>query len=214
MPVFTTEGIIVKRSNFGEADRILTIITPFKGKIKVVAKGVRRITSRRGGNVEMLNKVKIQIFHGKGMDLLTEAQSLETFPNIKSDLMISTYGSHIVELADRLLPEEQPNPQAYNLLATILTLLETNPRQLFIRAFEVKILSILGFWSLDQLGEVGAVREILAKLQKLSWEEIAKMEINQAESEGLERILRSYLEKVLESPLRSVKIIQKLKTKT
>ncbi|KKR81423.1 MAG: repair protein RecO protein [Candidatus Daviesbacteria bacterium GW2011_GWA1_41_61] len=214
MPVFTTEGIIVKRSNFGEADRILTIVTPFKGKIKVVAKGVRRITSRRGGNVELLNKVKIQVFQGKGMDLLTEAESLKTFSKIKNDLMISTYSSHIAELADRLLPEEQPNPQAYNLLVIVLNLLENNPRQIFIRAFEVKLLTVLGFWSLDQVGEVRGVREILEKLQKGSWEEIAQIEVTQVQSEELERILRSYLEKVLESPLRSVKIIQKLRTKS
>lgn len=211
MPVFTTEGIIVKRSNFGEADRILTIVTPFKGKIKVVAKGVRRITSRRGGNVELLNKIRAQIFKGRGMDLLTEAESLETFPKIKSDLITSTYASHVIELAERLLPEEQPNPQAFTLLAIALTLLEKNPRQIFIRAFEVKLLTALGFWSLDQVGEVREVDRILEKLQKGSWEEIAQIEMTQAQSEELERVLRVYLERVLESPLRSVKIIQKLK---
>ena len=179
-----------------------------------MAKGVRRITSRRGGNVELLNKVKIQVFQGKGMDLLTEAESLKTFSKIKNDLMISTYSSHIAELADRLLPEEQPNPQAYNLLVIVLNLLENNPRQIFIRAFEVKLLTVLGFWSLDQVGEVRGVREILEKLQKGSWEEIAQIEVTQVQSEELERILRSYLEKVLESPLRSVKIIQKLRTKS
>ena len=135
MAISTTEGIIVKRSNFGEADRLLTIITPYKGKIKVVAKGVRRITSRRGGNVELLNKVKLQIFQGKGLAILTEAQSLETFLKIKSDLMLLSYASHVVEVAERLLPEDQPNPAAYNLLATALHLLEKNPRQIFIRAF-------------------------------------------------------------------------------
>lgn len=211
MSIFTTEGIIIKRSNFGEAGRILTIVTPFRGKIKVLAKGVRRITSRRGGNVELLNKVKIQVFTGKGMSILTEAESLQTFPKIKSDLMLSTYGSHILELADRLLPEEQPNPQAYNLLLIILTLLEKSPRQIFIRAYEVKLLTVLGFWSLDQVNSSPEIKKILGDLQTKSWEEIEKMELNKKEALEVERILRYYIERVLEAPLRSVEVIKKIK---
>ncbi|MDO8498813.1 MAG: DNA repair protein RecO [bacterium] len=211
MPVFTTEGVIVKRLNFGEADRILTVVTPFKGKIRVLAKGVRRITSRRGGNVELLNRVKMQVFKGQGMNILTEAESLQTFPKIKGDLMLSSYGSHLAEIAERLLPEEQMNPGAYELLATILTLLEKAPRQIFIRAFEVKLLTLLGFWSLDQIGEVGEVKGVLEKLQKGSWEEIGKLEIGKNQALELERILRYYIEKILESPLRSLEVIRKIK---
>lgn len=220
MSVFTTEGIIVRRSNFGEADRLLTVITPYKGKIRVVAKGVRRITSRRGGNVELLNKVKLQIFQGKGLAILTEAMSLDTFPKIKNDLILSSYGSHLAEVTERLLPEEQSNPAAYNLLATSLHLLEQNPRQIYIRAFEVKILSVLGFWSLGQVGALrqaqGEMREIsgiLEKLQTENWEEIGKMGLKPDQALEVERILRYYIEKVLEGPLRSVEVLKKLRSK-
>lgn len=217
MAVFTTEGIIVRRRNFGEADRLLTVITPFKGKITVIAKGVRRITSRRGGNVELLNKVRLHIFQGQGMPILTEAESIETFPKIKSDLILSTYASHVVELSERMLPEMQPNPAAYNLLVTILTLLEKNPRQIFIRAFEVKFLTVMGFWDLGGVGPTSprlrGTGEILEKLQKESWEQIGEMEIKKEEALELERVLRYYIEKVLESPLKSVKILEKLKVK-
>lgn len=211
MPVFTTEGVIIKRSNYGEADRILTIVTPFKGKIHAIAKGVRRITSRRGGNVELLNKVKLQIFAGRGLDIVTEAEAEETFPKVKNDLMLSSYASHIIELADRLLPEEQLNPAAYNLLVVALTLLETNPRQIFIRAFEVKLLSVLGFWSVGEIEVAKEIEEILERLQKESWEEIEEMRLTAVQAEELERIMRHFLEKVIEGSLKSIKIIQKLK---
>jgi DNA repair protein RecO (recombination protein O) len=213
MAISTTEGIIIKRSNFGEADRILTVVTPFKGKIRIVAKGVRRITSRRGGNVELLNKVKMQIFQNKGLPILTEAESIETYQKIKSDLLLSSYGSHIAELMDRLLPDEQLNPTAYQLLASILGLLDSNPRQIFIRAFEVKLLSALGFWSVRQIEASSEIKNILDKMQQNSWSEIEKMEINKNQALELERILRYYIEKILESSLRSVKIIDQLKTK-
>lgn len=211
MPLYTTEGIIVRRSNFGEADRMLTVITPFKGKIKVVAKGVRRITSKRGGNVELLNKVKLHIFQNKGMPILTEAESIETFPKIKNDLTFSTYGSHIAELAERFLPEDQPNPAAFNLLATALHLLETNPRQLFIRAYEIKLLTILGYWGVKEIEVIEEIRDILEELQVKSWEEIEKMKINKNQALELEQILRYYIEKVLESSLKSLKMMDKIK---
>ncbi|MDO8638845.1 MAG: DNA repair protein RecO [Candidatus Daviesbacteria bacterium] len=211
MAVFTTEGIIIKRSNFGEADRILTIVTPFKGKIKIIAKGVRRITSRRGGNVELLNKVKLHIYQSRGMPILTEAESISTYPTIKNDLILSSYGSHIMELAEKLLPEEQGNPTAYQLIASILGLLETNPRQIFIRAFEVKLLSVLGYWSLDQIEVEGELKIILEKLQKESWDKIEKMSINKNQALELEKILRYYIEKILESSLKSIRMIQRIK---
>lgn len=211
MAVFTTEGIIIKRSNFGEADRILTVVTPFKGKIKIVAKGVRRITSRRGGNVELLNKVKLHIYQGQGMPILTEAESISTYPTIKNDLMLSSYGSHIMELAEKLFPEEQGTPAAYQLIASILGLLETNPRQIFIRAFEIKLLSVLGYWSLDQIEVEGELKIILEKLQRERWENIEKMTINKNQALELEKILRYYIEKILESSLKSIRIIQRIK---
>lgn len=213
MSVSTTLGIIIRRSDFGEADRILTIVTPFKGKIKVVAKGVRRITSRRGGNVELLNLAKLHIFQGKGMPILTEAESIETFPKIKSNLTLTTYASHIIEIANRFLPEEQANPATYNLLITSLGLLETNPRQIFIRAFEVKFLTVLGYWGLEQIEAGGKIRDILRDLQTKSWKDLEKLELSQNQALELERILRYYIEKILESPLRSVKIMEKLKEK-
>lgn len=213
MAVFTTEGIIIRRSNFGEADRILTIFTPFKGKITVLARGVRKITSRRGGNVELLNKVRLQVFKGQGLPILSEAESLETFPKIKSDLVLSSYGAHVAELINRLIPEEQLNPGVYKLLLEILILLEENPRQIFVRAFEVKLLVSLGFWSSREIGEVGEIREILMKLEKGSWEEISELKINEGQALELERVLRYYIEGVLEGSLKSLKIIEKLKDK-
>ncbi len=211
MPVSTFEGIIIRRSNFGEADRILTVITPYKGKIKLIAKGVRRITSRRSGNVELLNRAKLHVFQGKGMSILTEAEALDTFPKIKNDLLLSSYGSHIIELIDKFLPEEQANPLVYQLLVSILKLLETNPRQIFIRAFEIKLLSLLGFWSLDQLGDIGKNKEILTLLQKNSWEDLGKLKLSSNQALELEKIVRYYIEKILESSLKSARIIRNLR---
>ena len=112
------------------------------------------------------------------------------------------------------MPEEQSNPAAYNLLATALHLLERNSRQIFIRAFEVKILSVLGFFSLEGLEGLErtmGIRVILEKLQSESWEEIAKVELKPDQALEVERILRYYIEKVLEGKLRSMEVLNKLR---
>lgn len=199
MQAFKTEGIILKRRNFGEADRILTVFSLQKGKISVLAKGVRRITSRRGGNVELLNRSILYLHQGKGMPILTEATTLDTFPKLKEDLTLSTYAYHIIELVNKLTAENQGNRTLYEHLVEVLRRLERKPRQILIRAFEAKILSNLGFVSFDSL---------LKKLEDSSWDEIEKIEINEKEAMELEKILRYHLERVLESPLKARKFLK------
>ena len=207
---FKTEGIVLKRRDFGEADRILTVFTLHKGKLPVLAKGVRRITSRRAGNVELLNRVIIYLYQGKGMPMLTEAESLETFPVIKEDLTLSTYAFHIIELVDKLTAENQDNRILYRYLVGVLRKLEKNPRQIFIRAFEAKILSDLGFASFREVGDFGDVGEILKGLEIKSWDEIERMKINEKEALELEQVLRYHLENVIEGQLKSRRFLKKI----
>ena len=211
MPSLTVEGIILKRSNFGEADRMLTILTKNLGKISVVARGVRKITSRRAGNVELLNLVKVGLFKGKGYTL-TEAQSIETFPRIKSNLAVSAGGFHILELANKFLPENDPNFRVYDLIVETLKTFESNPRQLILRAFEIKFLSLLGFFSTRAISgvEPGA-KELIELLNSQAISEIELMEIESEKIVALEKILRYYLEDVLESNLKSNSVMKGLK---
>jgi hypothetical protein len=211
MPAVTTEGLILKRSNFGEADRALTVLTDRYGKISVIARGVRKITSRRAGNIELLNRVKLHLFKGKGYTL-TEAEAIETFQTLKSNLTLSTVGFHVIEMVDRLIPENQKNISLYNLVVGVLEVLEKNPRQIFIRAFEVKILSLLGFWGVGEVSEVNSdTKSILEKLQYDSWEEIAGLDINREQAVALENVMRFYIEKTLESSLKSVKVLRQMR---
>lgn len=211
MPAVTTEGLILKRNNFGEADRVLTVLTPRFGKISIIAKGVRKITSRRAGNIELLNIVKLHLFKAKNYNL-GEAQSLETFPKIKANLTLSTTAFHIIELLNRLTPEDQKTPQIYELAVSVLRILEKNPRQIFIRAFEVKLLYLLGFWSIDAIRDLSQEQKnVLEKLEYDSWEKIGEINISPEQSGDLERILRLYLEKILESSLKSIKVLKDLK---
>lgn len=195
------EGIILKRRNLGEADRILTVFSKQKGKISVLAKGVRRITSRRAGSVELLNRVSMYLHQAKSFLILTEAESIETFPKLKEDLTLSTYAFHIIELVDKLTAENQENINLYEHLLNVLQRLSRNPRQILVRAFEAKILSNSGFVSFGGL---------LKKLEVLAWDEIEKLEINGKEALELERLLRYHVERVIEGSLKSRQLLKKL----
>ncbi len=213
---FKTEGIVLKRRNFGEADRILTVFSKDRGKISILAKGVRRITSRRAGNVELLNRVSIFLHQTKGMPILTEAVSLDTYSKLKEDLTLSTVSFHILELVDKLTAENQESSNLYFNLTQVLKKLEQKPRQIFIRAFEVRILSLMGFAnfqeSLDShLESVSLnVKNILRDLEGMSWDSIEQLKINEKEAMELESVLRYYLERVIEGALKSRQFLKKL----
>lgn len=210
MPSISCEGIILKRRNFGEADRMLTVLTDRLGKISIVAKGVRRITSRRAGNVELLNRVKLHLFKGKGFTL-QEAESLDTFSQIKDNLTLATTAFHILELIDRLTVEEQKNQEVYQLTVEVLKQLEQNPRQIFVRAFEVKLLSLTGFWSSQAIKELDAQTEnLLNDLETKSWMEIAQIHLKGEQAVALEKLLRYYIERIIESKLKSVRVLRKV----
>ena len=211
------EGIILKRRNLGEADRILTVFSLQRGKISVLAKGVRRITSRRAGNVELLNRVSLYLHQAKTFLILTEATSLDTYQKLKEDLTLSTYAFHIIELIDKLTAENQENRILYEHLVAVLQRLSRNPRQILVRAFEIKILTNLGFISFQnpkvqlQFHPRGGSGKLLKDLEMMSWDEVEKMEIDQKQALELEKVLRYHVERVIEGELKSRQILGKIK---
>jgi DNA repair protein RecO (recombination protein O) len=151
MHSFRTEGIIIKRQNYGEADRFLTVLTPHRGKIRVLAKGVRKISSRRSSHIELLN-LSILSIHESRTPILTETETVSHFESLKSDLNKSAFAFYLCELIDGLLAEHQENKLAYELLRQALYDLEIDPDpRKRIKRFEQELLILLGFWPHDQV---------------------------------------------------------------
>jgi hypothetical protein len=117
---FRTEGIVIKRYDFGEADRILTVMTRDYGKLKIKAAGVRKITSRRGAHIELLNHTILHLYKGKSMSVLTEAKMLDDFSQVKKDFNKVGLAYHFCELVDGLCPENQENSKVFSLLQKTL----------------------------------------------------------------------------------------------
>ena len=118
---FRTEGIVIKRRNYGEADRILTMLTRDYGKMSVKASGVRKITSRRSSHIELLNHVAVGLYKGHTFPVLTEAKMIEDFAEVKNDFTKVGLAYHLCELVDGLCPDEQENSKVFFLLRNFLT---------------------------------------------------------------------------------------------
>jgi DNA repair protein RecO (recombination protein O) len=146
MRSFKTEGIVIKRSNYSESDRIVTIFTKQNGKIKIKATGVRKIASRRSPHIEPLNYCIFGLYQGKGMPVLTEVESKECFPLLKKDLKRIGLAYHVCELIDGLCAENQENYDVFMLLGRTLRKLsrEENLEEVIYK-FELELLRLLGF---------------------------------------------------------------------
>lgn len=140
-----TEGIILKRSNLGEADRILVIYSKHYGKIRAIAKGIRKVTSRKAGSLELFNHTLLFFIKGRNLDLISEAQTINSFKSWRKDLRKICMAYYFCELVDKLTPDEQENRLVFELLKESLDNLEAGGSLRLIRGFEERLLEELGF---------------------------------------------------------------------
>lgn len=142
---YKTQGIIIKRTNLGEADRILTILTNDYGKIKVIAKGVRKIKSRLAGNLELFCLSDLLIAKGRNLDIVCGAEIQKCFLRLRGNLSATNHAYYFGELVEKLMEENEPHPEIFNLLDAVLENLNSIQSKLLIPYFEFNILTELGY---------------------------------------------------------------------
>jgi DNA repair protein RecO (recombination protein O) len=122
VPTYRDEAVVLRTHKLGEADRIVTMLSRYHGKIRAVARGVRRTSSKFGARLEPFTQVDLQIANGRTLDTITQAETIcAPFEPISADYRYYTAGQVMVETADRLVAEEgQPALQQYLLLAGAL----------------------------------------------------------------------------------------------
>lgn len=143
---YRVEAIILRHSDWGEADRIVTSFTREKGKLRSVAKGARKMRSRKAGHIEPFTHVSLLLAVGRSMHIITQAEATETFVHLREDLTLIGYASSIAELTDRFTIEEEENHSLFRLLADSMRLLDKggDPR-LITRYFEIHLLNLMGY---------------------------------------------------------------------
>jgi len=139
-------AFVIKRVSIGEADRYITLFTKSQGKQEVIAKGVRKIASRRSPHLELLNKIKFQAVSTRKNFILTDVEVIDTYQPIKRDSKTIGFGFLICELIERLCSIGQVHTDIFHLMDTTLSTLQADAVEDKIMYFETQILSYLGFW--------------------------------------------------------------------
>jgi len=143
---YQTEAVILRRRNWGEADRILTLFTPQRGKIRVRAVGVRKPASRKAGHLELFHRATVFLARGRDFDIVTQAETVESFSRLRDDLVRSAAASYAAELLDRFAPDESENPDAYWLIVhTLEALCSDGNIALALRCYDLKLLDSMGY---------------------------------------------------------------------
>ena len=149
MPSYRAEAIVLRTHKLGEADRIITLLTRERGKVRAVAKGVRRTKSKFGARLEPFSRVDLLVFEGKNLDIITQAESLNAYGrDLALDYSLWTAGQTMLETADRLTPEDSVSAESqYLLLVGALRTLVTGEHAagLVLDAFLLRSLSMAGY---------------------------------------------------------------------
>lgn len=150
--VYSTEAFTLRRTDFGEADRILTLFTPSYGKTRAIAKGVRKTKSRLAGHLEPFTRTQLLLATGRDLDIVTQAEGRERFERLPTDFWSATAAWYVTELVDRFLEDADPHPRVYALFTQTLRRLDAQAAEaehtqswLALRYFELRLLGELGY---------------------------------------------------------------------
>lgn len=156
------QGIVLRSYPFGDADRVVVLLSPNNGKIRTVAKGVRKTKSRFGGRLEPFTHVDLILYEGRNLDTITQVAVLEPFPRLRGDLDAVIAAGTMVEAADAVAQEEESSIRLFLLLHRGLRALEQGERSPdLITSFLLKLADVVGVApSLARCASCGRVEDL------------------------------------------------------
>lgn len=163
MSLYRDHGVVLRTIRLGESDRIVTMLTHGRGKVRAVAKGIRKTKSKFGGRLEPMTHVSALFYEGRELDLVTQAESIDTFRSIREDLDRVGRATSMLEAVDQVSQEGEQNVRLYQMLVGALRALETRQAPVILGAFFWKLLAAEGYQPvLDQCSSCGAADELVA----------------------------------------------------
>ena len=144
---FNAEAIVLRHRDWGEADRLVTLYTRQRGKIRAVAKGARKVRSRKAGHLQPLTRITVQLARARGPYIITQVETLDAYLPLRDNLTLTGNASYLVELLERFTyEEEEANTAVFRLLSDSLTRLsEGDDIWVLLRYYEMRLLDYLGF---------------------------------------------------------------------
>ena len=142
---YRCDGLTLRKASIGEADLVVTMFSADRGKVRAVGKGARRSSSRLVGHLEPLTLARMSLAKGRELDIITQAEVLDGFASIKSDLTAMTRGLYVAELLDGFGPEDIPSPALFRLAVNVLRALPVAEEpETPLRYFEFHLLRLTG----------------------------------------------------------------------
>ncbi|CAN5676683.1 MAG: DNA repair protein RecO [Ilumatobacteraceae bacterium] len=142
--LYRDSAVVLRHYQLGEADRIVVLLTAENGKVRAVAKGVRRTMSKFGARLEPLSHVRLLLYRGRELDIVSQAESIEPLAPLLADLDRASQGMAVLEAVDQLALEREPSPQLYRMLVGVLRTIADRPSPLAVPAFYWKLLAAEG----------------------------------------------------------------------
>ncbi len=143
--LYRDEGVVLRTIKLGEADRIVTIFTQGHGKVRAVAKGIRKTMSKFGARLEPTSRVALQCYKGRDLDVVTQVETLESNRVLREEYVLLTHAVSMLEAVDQVAQDHEPNPALYRMLTGALRTLAERRNPLVAPAFFWKLLSLEGF---------------------------------------------------------------------
>jgi|GEM_PF-2272972 len=204
-----TEGIILKNIPFGEADAFFVVLTKDFGKMKIFAKGVRKIDAKLAGHMDLLNRSEIAFVMGKKFARLTGSITADYYKNIKSNFERLVVGFFVAELSDQISEENVFAEEEYQELKNILSTLESAPdhKVKYIPAvFAVRMLNIVGYC--PNLDLKSNETKLLKLCLKFGYEIIDKIDLSGINLSNLRKIVEDPMSNAIHSNLNSWQFVK------
>ena len=142
--LYRDEGVVLRTYKLGESDRIVVILTAEHGKVRAVAKGVRKTRSKFGARLEPMSHVRLLLYRGRELDIVSQADSVESLTPMLSSLDRASQGMAAIEAVDQLALDREPNPRLYKMTVGVLRTIAERPSPLNVPAFYWKLLAAEG----------------------------------------------------------------------
>ncbi|MDP3918264.1 MAG: DNA repair protein RecO [Candidatus Woesebacteria bacterium] len=148
---YSSEGIILSRKNYSEADRILIVLSKHFGKLSLLAKGIRKIKSKKRGHLEIFSRVKFSAVKTNGMGIITEVETINDFNMVRTNLNKVSLAYYFCEVVNKITHEDGHASTVYGLLSTALEQLEQETELKKLRMkFIYDLLTNMGYWPIGK----------------------------------------------------------------
>ncbi len=143
-PLYRDTAVVLRTYKLGEADRVVVLLTEEHGKVRAVARGIRKTTSKFGARLEPMSHVRLLLAEGRDLDIVSQADTVESLAPLMNDLDHLTSGLAILEAVDQIAPDREPAPELYRMLVGALRTIAQRPSTLVVAAFYWKLLALEG----------------------------------------------------------------------